>query len=178
MKPLFASKKTQRYKVKRWIHRSSHHCTFYTSAELSKVETLFYGIFRTSRGRISYLISTVLILLSCIIGENFEVRSSKFKSAPPHFNENPIYVFLFWKMRGLIPSFHMHVSVRVSRIGPHIFCSIIGRSIVGIYESLSETWTWKFGSRLRNCFSGNIGFEFSVLCLCSAEVFLVRVIKK
>jgi hypothetical protein len=28
-----------------------------------------------------------------------------------HYNENPIYVFLFWELRGLSPNFHIHVSV-------------------------------------------------------------------
>ncbi len=28
-----------------------------------------------------------------------------------HYNENPIYVFLFWELRGLSPNFHVHVSV-------------------------------------------------------------------
>ncbi len=42
----------------------------------------------------------------------------------PHSKENHIYVFLFWQLRGLIPNFHIHVSVSdllISRIGPHIF---------------------------------------------------------
>ncbi len=41
-----------------------------------------------------------------------------------HCNENPVYVFLFWDLRGLSPNFHIHVSVSVlyiPRIGPHIF---------------------------------------------------------
>ncbi len=41
-----------------------------------------------------------------------------------HCYENPIYVFLFWELRGLSPSFHIHVSVSdlyVPRIGPHIW---------------------------------------------------------
>ncbi len=43
----------------------------------------------------------------------------------------------------------------------HIFsCSRIGRSIVGIYKSLTYTWIWKLGLWLRNSFSGNICFEF------------------
>ncbi len=40
-----------------------------------------------------------------------------------HCKENPIYVFLFWELRGLIPNFHIHVSVRdlyIPKIGPHI----------------------------------------------------------
>jgi hypothetical protein len=28
-----------------------------------------------------------------------------------HCKENPIYVFLFWELRGLRPNFHIHVSV-------------------------------------------------------------------
>jgi hypothetical protein len=54
-----------------------------------------------------------------------------------HCNENPIYVFLFWELRGLSPNFH-HVSVRdlyIPRIGLHISCSRIGR----IYKSLTDT---------------------------------------
>jgi hypothetical protein len=40
-----------------------------------------------------------------------------------HCNENPIYVFLFWELRGRSPNFHIHVSVSdlyIPRIGPHI----------------------------------------------------------
>ena len=50
-------------------------------------------------------------------------------------NENPIYVFLFGELRGLSPNFHIYVYVRdlyILRIGPHISCSSIGKSIVGI----------------------------------------------
>ncbi len=42
----------------------------------------------------------------------------------PHSNENPIYVFPEKELRGLSPSFHIHVSVSdlyIPRIGPHIF---------------------------------------------------------
>ncbi len=50
-----------------------------------------------------------------------------------HCNENSIYVFLFWELGGLSPKFHIHVSVSdlyIPRIGPHISCSRIGKSIV------------------------------------------------
>jgi hypothetical protein len=59
-----------------------------------------------------------------------------------HCNENPIYVFLFWELRGLSPHFHIHVSVSdlyIPRIGPHISCSRIGRLIVGKYKSPTDT---------------------------------------
>ncbi len=39
---------------------------------------------------------------------------------------------------------------------------------MGVYKSLIETWTYELGLRPpRSSFSGNICFEFSVLCLCS-----------
>ncbi len=50
-----------------------------------------------------------------------------------------------------------------------ISCSRIGRSIVGIYKSLTDTWMWKLGLWLRNSFSGIFVFNFSVLVLCSVE---------
>jgi hypothetical protein len=62
-----------------------------------------------------------------------------------HRNENPIYIFLFWELRGLSPNFHIHVSVsdlytpRIGPVHPHISCSRIGRSIVGIYKLLIAT---------------------------------------
>ncbi len=46
------------------------------------------------------------------------------KTDDTHCNENPIYVFIFWELRGLSPNFHIHVSVSdlyIPRIGPHIF---------------------------------------------------------
>ncbi len=56
------------------------------------------------------------------IGEkHLIVRSSKLKigiyeeysgiAFAPHYNENPIYVFLLWELRGHSPNFHIHVSV-------------------------------------------------------------------
>ncbi len=53
------------------------------------------------------------------------------------------------------------------RIGIHISSSRIGRPIVGIYKSLTDSWMWKLGLRPRYFFSGNICFEISVFCLCS-----------
>ncbi len=82
-----------------------------------------------------------------------------------HCKKNPIYVFLFWKLRGLSLNFHIHESVSnlyIPRIGPHISCSRKGKSIVGKYKSLTGTWMWKLGLCPRNSFSGNFCFEFSV----------------
>ncbi len=86
-------------------------------------------------------------------------------------NENPIYVFLFWELRDLSPDFHIHVSVSdlyIPGIGPYISRSRIGRTIVVIYKSLTDTWMWKLGLWSRNSFSGNICFEFSILVPWSA----------
>jgi hypothetical protein len=59
-----------------------------------------------------------------------------------HFNENPIYVFLFWELLCLCPNFHIHVSVSVLYIpigSVYIFsCSRIGRSTVGTYINRSQ----------------------------------------
>jgi hypothetical protein len=60
------------------------------------------------------------------------------------------------------------IYIGISRISPHISCSRIGRSIVGILKPLTDTWMWKSGLRPRNSFSGNICLELSVLVLCSA----------
>ncbi len=48
-------------------------------------------------------------------------------------------------------------------------CRRIGRSILWIYKSLTDTWMWKWELRPRNSFSGKICFEFLVLVLCGVE---------
>jgi hypothetical protein len=89
-----------------------------------------------------------------------------------------IQTFFFWTLfyallcytatkiplRGLSPNFHILVSVSylyIPRIGSHLSCRRIGRSIAGIYKSLADTWMWKLGLWLRNSFTGNICYEFS-----------------
>ncbi len=87
-----------------------------------------------------------------------------------HCNGNSVYIFLFGELRGLSPNFHIHVSVSdlyIPWIGPHISYSRKGRPMVGIYNSLTDTWMWKLGLRPRYSFSGNICFKFSAFCLCS-----------
>ena len=94
------------------------------------------------------------------------------KETSIHCNGNSVYIFLFWELRGLSPNFHSHVSVSdlyIPRIGPHISSSRKGSSIVGIYNSLTDTWMWKLGLRPRYSFSRNICFKFLAFCLCSVE---------
>ncbi len=89
---------------------------------------------------------------------------------PLHCKGNSVYIFLFWELRGLSPSFYIHVPVSdlyIPRIGPHISYSRNGSSILGIYNSLPDTWMWKLGLRPRYSFSGNICFQFSAFFLCS-----------
>ncbi len=62
-----------------------------------------------------------------------------------HCKEKPIYVFLFWELRGLSPNFLIDVSVSdlfIPRIGPHtVFpCSKIGRPIPWKYIYLSQIY--------------------------------------
>ncbi len=90
-----------------------------------------------------------------------------------HCNEYPIYEFFFWELRCLSPNFHIHgVWERFPYSKDHstYSCSRIGRSIVGFYKSLTDTWIVEMELWLRNCFSGNTCFEFSVLVLCSAAL--------
>ncbi len=62
----------------------------------------------------------------------------------PHCEEDPIYVFPEMKLIGLVPSFHILVSVNdlyISTIGPPVYCcSEIGRLIMGMYKSLTDIW--------------------------------------
>jgi hypothetical protein len=57
-----------------------------------------------------------------------------------HCNENPSDVFPEKELRGFSPNFHVHVSVmRFIYSQDRLTCSRIGRPIVGIYISLTDT---------------------------------------
>jgi hypothetical protein len=74
------------------------------------------------------------------------------------------------------PNFHIHVSLSdlyIPRISLHISSSRTGRPIVGLYNSLTDTWLWKLGLRPRYFFSGNICYKFSAFCLCSAASYVL-----
>jgi hypothetical protein len=84
--------------------------------------------------------------------------------------KSPFLLFIEKELRGFSPNFHIQVSASdlyIPGISPHISYSRIGRPIVGIYKSFTDTWMWKLGVRPSNSFSVNICFEFLVLCLCS-----------
>ncbi len=82
------------------------------------------------------------------------------------------FIYSFPGICASLANFYIHVSVSnlyIPRIDPHIFSSRNGSSIVGIYNSLTDTWMWKLGLRPRYSFSGNICFQFSAFFLCSEE---------
>jgi len=97
------------------------------------------------------------------------------RKAELHCNGNSFYIFLFWEERGPSPNIHIHVSLSdlyIPRISLHISSSRTGRPIVGIYNSLTDTWMWELGLRPRYSFSGNICFKFSAFYLCSVRMRL------
>ncbi len=111
---------------------------------------------------------------SCWVGGQPPLSSPSTHKNPPisirlcrglHCNENPIHVFPEKELCA-IDKFPGSV---------HIFSgSRTGRPTVGIFKSLADTWMWKLGLRPRNSFTGNISFEFSLLCLCSVGYFWNR----
>ncbi len=98
-----------------------------------------------------------------------ECDGSGLLSAVPgwvHCNENPIYVFSEKELQGLSLSTVMCLwAIYIFPRSVHIFsCSRIGRSIVEIFKSLTDTWMQKMGLRPSNSFSGNIFGIVSLQC--------------
>ncbi len=101
-----------------------------------------------------------------------------YESVPPPLQPKFHLWILFRELRGLSPNFHIHVSVSslyIPRIRPQISCSRIGRSTVGRYKSLTETWMWKLGLWPRNSFSGYPIRTVSNVCEKFAEINLLGV---
>ncbi len=88
-----------------------------------------------------------------------------------HCREIWIYVFPKKELRGLSPNFHIHVSVSdlyIPTFGPPIFIQqnkqTDQRNILISHRNMNVL----IGTG--KSFPGNICFEFSVLCLCSAGI--------
>ncbi len=73
--------------------------------------------------------------------------------------ENPIYIILFWELRGLSPNFHIQClwAIYIFSGLVHIFpCSRIGRLVLEIYKYLPDKWVQELGDRtLKFCFGNN-----------------------
>jgi hypothetical protein len=73
--------------------------------------------------------------------------------------ENPIYVIPEMKLRRLVPNSCIHVSLWVIYIFQWLIClfgcSKIGRKILGIYKSLTDTWMWKLEDGTLKFYIGN-----------------------
>jgi hypothetical protein len=76
-----------------------------------------------------------------------------------HNTENSKQIFAEKELRGLSPNFpHSCVCERFYMFPGSVClfcCRKICGPILGIYESLTDTWMWKLGLRQRNSFSGN-----------------------
>ncbi len=99
----------------------------------------------------------------------------------PHCNENPVCMYSFsgnCAASVLISTFIRVWAIYVfpGTVHIHISYSRIGRSVVGIYKSLTDTWMWKLGLWPRNSFSENICFKFLVLVLCNVMNCLSTII--
>jgi hypothetical protein len=79
----------------------------------------------------------------CLLKVNVKVNAHNARIYYPlHCTENPIYVLPEMKLRSLLPYSYSHVSVSdlsISRIGLPILLQQIGRPIMGIYKSFTDT---------------------------------------
>ncbi len=78
-----------------------------------------------------------------------------------------LYILGIARPQSQFPHSYVFERFFIPRISLHISSSKTGRPIVGIYNSLTDTWMWKLGLRPRYSFSGNICFKYSAFCLCS-----------
>ncbi len=113
----------------------------------------------------------VQIKLPCFIARSWSISEVHFPEWHlRHCNEIP---FIYSQKRNCAASVQISTfmclwGIYVFPGSVHIFsCGRIDRPIVGIFKLLTDTWMRKLGLRLRNFFSRNICFEFSVLCLCN-----------
>jgi hypothetical protein len=91
-------------------------------------------------------------------------RKEKVNDPSPHCKDKrPKNKYSQKELCGLSPNFHIHVSVSDTYI-PELVCLFRCRKkcglILGIYESLTDTWIWKWGLRPRNSLSGIFKWDF------------------
>jgi hypothetical protein len=78
------------------------------------------------------------------------------------------FMYSFSENCAVLVQIHIHVSVSdlyIPKIGPHVFCSRIGRSILGISHRHINLEIGTMAAQF--LFFGNIRFGFSVLVHCS-----------
>ncbi len=73
----------------------------------------------------------------------------------PHCNANPIYIFLFWELRGLSPNFHTHVSVSYLQYSIYVFLGSV--QIFPAAEYADRSWEYINRSQTHECGSWDCG---------------------
>ncbi len=96
-----------------------------------------------------------------------------------HCNKNPIYVFPEKKFAASVPisTFMCLWAICIFPGSVHIFsCSRIGKPLVWIYKSLTDTWIWKLGLRKAIPFLGIFvsNFQYIVPLQCTITICYFR----
>jgi hypothetical protein len=99
------------------------------------------------------------------IGKFLFYKKIILSTASNHCNENPIYVFLFWELRGLGPNFHIHVSVSIF---PGSATYILQQNRQIHRSQTHERGNWPCGPKIP--FFGIFMFEISASVLCSVHL--------
>jgi hypothetical protein len=114
-----------------------------------------------------------MLVCFCFLISYVTMKMLTFNSTQPHCNKNPIYVFPENELSGLSPNFHIHaIYMYIFPGSVHLFFLQQNRQTDHRNKLIAHwqmnVWMGKLGPRPCNSFSGNVYFEFSVLCLCSA----------
>jgi hypothetical protein len=78
-----------------------------------------------------------------LIGSNPKILRNLNGRHTPTLQRKPPFMYSLSGNCAAISTF-MCLWAVYSRIGPHISCSRIGRSTMGVYKSLTDTWTWNW----------------------------------
>jgi hypothetical protein len=113
---------------------------------------LFWRFFITQLNHfLSYRRHTVKHCIAYALYQKFETKIPINETALPRSQFPFMYIFVS--------------NLYTPTIGPQTQYSNIGRPIVGMYKSLTDTWMQKLGTRPRSFISGYKCFEFSVQCV-------------